>query len=909
MAKVTLQRLQRHLYKAADILRNKMNAWDYQNYIFGMLFLKRASDEFDYQQAKIVRELMVDGMTEEDARTEAQEKDHYIARGVFFVPEAARWTHIRDEISTNIGQELDIALGALQNENVAILKDVLDNIHFANSRHKLTDNTLARLIKHFNKISLCSADFEFPDLPGAAYEYLVKVFADKVQSGGGEYYTPRDVVRLMVRLVKPEEGMTIYDPTVGSGGMLILSKEYIEAHGSNSQLSHYYGQESNPDTYPMCKLNLILHGITSADIRRGDTLVDPQHKKGGELIKFDRVLANPPFSLDYDDKTLTFKHRFSRGYAPTNKRADLMFVQHMHSSLNDNGMMATVIPHGVLFRGGGEKEIRSAFVDEDLIEAIIALPANLFYGASIGACILVMRAKGAKPADRKGKVLFINADREYESGRAQNYLRPEHIEKIANTFDAFKDVEGYARVVTIRDLQDEGYNLNVKRYADNSPPPEPHDVRAHLIGGVPKAEVHAAAAAAFLKAHGLQPSTLFFERDADYYNFDPSLEQRSSIKERIEADSGVVNQETAIRQAFDGWWAAHSPQLRALPVRYLAEVDTYDGDMPPNERNMVVDRLLMAARWDMLTTFDDALLPVGLLDSYKLSGVVVSWLFDKQFDMKTLVAQNFCGLIDSWVETIRAVVDPDEDEEPDKDAPDPFEHRLVTTLLADYLRELRELEAKVAGLNAQKEEWELGPEDERDDESDDEEEGNKKNYATKLKDEKKDLAEKIREKLARIKLLEGNKSKKGSIRYAEANGDEDEAGKFRKELHDLTSDVAPTTERIVQIDGLLTPYEAIMKELRESRRELKEKKENLLKQLEETISAMNDEAKAEMLMGMLHDEFLDKLNEYVSAHRREVVAFCENLWDKYSTNLNTIEEHRDGAAKLLRAFTVEMRYV
>jgi len=201
MAKVTLRRLQRHLYKAADILRNKMNAWDYQNYIFGMLFLKRASDEFDYQQAKIVKELMAEGLSEKDAREEAQEKDHYVARGVFYVPEAARWTHIRDDLSANIGQELDKALAALQNENIAILKDVLDNIHFANSRHKLKDSTLARLIKHFNKISLCSVDFEFPDLPGAAYEYLIKVFADKVQSGGGEYYTPRDVVRLMARVV------------------------------------------------------------------------------------------------------------------------------------------------------------------------------------------------------------------------------------------------------------------------------------------------------------------------------------------------------------------------------------------------------------------------------------------------------------------------------------------------------------------------------------------------------------------------------------------------------------------------------------------------------------------------------------------------------------------------------------
>lgn len=907
MAKVTLRRLQRHLYKAADILRNKMNAWDYQNYIFGMLFLKRASDEFDYQQAKIIRELIADGMDEEDAKEEAQEKDLYVARGVFYVPEAARWKRIRDEVSENVGQELDIALGALQNENIAILKDVLDNIHFANSRHKLKDKTLLRLIKHFNKVSLCSVDFEFPDLPGAVYEYLIKAFADKVQSSGGEYYTPRDVVRLMVRLVKPEEGMTVYDPTVGSGGMLILSKEYIEAHGSNSQLSHYYGQESNPDTYPMCKLNLILHGITSADIKQGDTLTDPQHKKGGELIRFDRVLANPPFSADYEPPISQFSYRFNRGAAPSTK-ADLMFVQHMHSSLNDTGMMATVIPHGVLFRGSGEKAIRKAFVDEDLIEAIIALPENLFYGASIGACILVMRAKGAKPEQRQGNVLFINADREYDAGRAQNYLRPEHIEKIANTFDAFADVDGYAKVVSIEKLQEEDYNLNVKRYADNSPPPEPHDVRAHLIGGVPKAEVHDDAAAALMSAHGLQPSTLLVERDADYYDFDPSLDQRSNIKERIEADSGVVARETAIRSAFDAWWTAHAPNVRELPAKYQKEVDEYEGEMPPDERNMLVDRLLMGARRDMLTTFDDALLPVGLLDSYKLNGVVVSWLFDQQYDMKTLVAQDFGGLIESWVEAIRAVVDPEDDEEPDKDAPDPFEHRLVTTLLSDYLQELRELESKVAELNAQKDEWELGPEDEQEDD-DDEEERCKRNYAKELKDEKKELNEKIRDDVKRIKVLEGNKNKKGSIRHAEANDDEDKAGELRTELYELNSKVAPEKERIDELSGLLAPYEAITKELRETRRAAKTKKENLLKRLEESIEAMSDDARAEMVMGMLRDEFVDKLNEYVSAHRREMIALCENLWEKYSVDLNSIEDDRDGAAKLLRDFAEELRYV
>ena len=247
-----------------------------------------------------------------------------------------------------------------------------------------------------------------------------------------------------------------------------------------------------------------------------------------------------------------------------------MFLQHMLAVTRDGGMVATVMPHGVLFRGGEEKTIRAGIIDDDLLEAVIGVAPNLFYGTGIPACILVLRQQvqngahrvSGKPAERQGKVLFINADREFFEGRAQNYLLPEHIEKIVTTFDEFRAIAGFSAIVDNATLKANDYNLNIRRYADNAPPPEPHDVRAHLVGGVPKAEV--ADKAALFQAHGLNPLDLLVERDAKYFDFKPELTKRQDLKPAIEGNAGLVAKEAAIRAAFEQWWQAHSARITAL---------------------------------------------------------------------------------------------------------------------------------------------------------------------------------------------------------------------------------------------------------------------------------------------------------------------------------------------------------
>lgn len=570
--KISLSRLESFLKAQCDRLRTSMDAAEYKNYIIALLFLKRINDQFEIDRLMLKDELkkQYPNAAEADIEAELDIPEKYIC----YVPDKARWKFVLNPVddegeSVSYADAITTALAEVEKSNSALLSGVLSKTKFNELNTKgervLDEETLSALLKDFNDFpKLQDENFEFPDLLGAAYEYLIKFFAESAGKKAGEFYTPSEVVYLMGQILQPKETDEICDPTVGSGGLLITMHNYVENRYGSAEKLTLHGQEKFDSPYQMCKMNMIFHNIRNARIEQGDTLLNPKLVTGGTLNQYDIVVANPPFSQNYTTANMQFKERF-QNWMSKKKQADFMFVQHMISVLKNNGRMAVVMPHGVLFRGGEEQKMRQRLImgseghPSCILECVIGLPQGLFYGTGIPASLLIINKAGA--ADRQG-VFFINADREYKEGKNQNSLRPEDIEKISYVYHNKIEIEGYSRMVSRETLAAEDYNCNIRRYVDNSEPPTPQDVRAHLQGGIPEAEI-LALKTDFDCYKGLQEK-LFTAATKGYAHFVDAVKGKTDIKTIISESKGKKQVADDYHKTIETFWKASDADLDSL---------------------------------------------------------------------------------------------------------------------------------------------------------------------------------------------------------------------------------------------------------------------------------------------------------------------------------------------------------
>jgi len=461
--KITFEFLKSHLWSAADILRGSLDASEYRQPVMTLLFLKRLNDTFEENAEKLIKQ----GKSQKEAYE--NKNRHY-----FYVPKNARWS-VLSSTAENIGEKIDDVCRIIERENPD-LDGVLTNTKY-NDKRKYPDDKLRALISHFNSPRLRNEDLEKEDIFGDAYEYLLAEFADETKKKGGEFFTPREIVRLLVNLVEPKEGMKICDPTCGSGGMLIESRKFVERTGGKPRNLVLEGQESNYGNLAMCKMNMVLHNIVDFNIEYGDVLTNPKLVEGGKLKKYDKVLANFPFSMNWDNKIASKDpyNRYRFGIPPGQDKADFAFIQHMFTSLNEKGQAAIICSQGVLFRGNEEVRIRENMIKEDVIEGIIALPPKLFYGTGIPGCVLILNRN--KPSKRKNKIIFIYAARDYEEGKVRNTLREEDIKKIDSAFTKYEEIDWYSHIADYEELKENEFNLNVPRYVDISEADEEVDIQ------------------------------------------------------------------------------------------------------------------------------------------------------------------------------------------------------------------------------------------------------------------------------------------------------------------------------------------------------------------------------------------------------------------------------------------------
>ncbi len=568
-----------------------------------------AKDEYAHLDKEILKEVLEDKDTFGDT---------------FFVPQRARWNEgFEDEngetqppikhLQNNIGQMLNKALDAIEEANAETLSGVFKGrINFnkeVDGKQIVKNKDLKDMIDHFNEFpALINENFEVPDLLGAAYEYLLKHFADESGKKGGQFYTPSTVVRLLVQLLQPKEGMSIYDPTAGSGGMLIQSHNYITEQGQNANNLELFGQELDPTVVAICKMNIILHNINKYTVEYGDTLAEPLNEKNGQLIQFDRVIANPPFSQNYNRAEMKYTSRFPYGFAPeTGKKADLMFVQHMLASCKRDGRVVVVMPHGVLFRGGKEKEIREGMLKADVIEGIIGLPPQLFYGTGIPACVLVLNK--SKADKLKDKVFIINADKEFAEGKKQNNLRPEDVEKIDFVFSDKIEEAKYSELVDVKTIADNDYTLNIRRYVDNTPEPEPEDVKAHLVGGVPVTEIEQLQNS-ICKKFNYDGNQLFKDKNETYKHF--TLSEKTEIKENVDNDNNVEKTLLDLGWHLANWWQLAKEDFSKLAPKSKSIDDNTIAEPIVDYISLGGDKTTPKVRQKLLDTIKDKFVPVGV---------------------------------------------------------------------------------------------------------------------------------------------------------------------------------------------------------------------------------------------------------------------------------------------------------
>lgn len=448
------QDLYNFLFEACNILRGPVSQDNFKDYITPILYYKRISDVYDEETQSALEE---SGGDKEYAALPEQHR--------FDIPEGCHWKDIRER-TENLGAAIVGAMRGIELANPDTLYGVLSMFSSQKwtNKQNLTDGKIRDLIEHLSTRKLGNKDYP-ADLMGDAYEILLKKFADDSKAQAGEFYTPRSVVQLLIRILDPKPGESVYDPACGSGGMLIEAVHHM--NHSNLCCGKIFGQEKNVTNAAIAKMNLFLHGAADFNIMQGDTLREPKILAGGELAKFDCVIANPPFSLEKWGSVEWSSDKFGRNIwgTPSDSCGDYAWIQHMIKSMGPgNSRMAVVMPQGILFRGNEEGNIRKKLVESDKVEAVVTLGDKLFYGTGLSPCFLIIR--NFKPAEHSARILMIDATKILTQKRAQNILSQEDVDRIFQLYTDYKDVEDYAKVVTLDDVKAKEYNLSPNRYVD-----------------------------------------------------------------------------------------------------------------------------------------------------------------------------------------------------------------------------------------------------------------------------------------------------------------------------------------------------------------------------------------------------------------------------------------------------------